>query len=61
MELNMSPYNRMNNSTNYLETNHKLPRPPTGNRNDTGYKEPTKNVNSDVFSSVKTNFSVHIL
>ena len=37
-----------NSSINNLETNYKLPRPPSGIRNDSGYKVPSKNVKAEV-------------
>lgn len=33
----VEPYNGMSNSITYVETNYKLPRPPSGIRNDSGY------------------------
>ena len=48
VELNISPYNWMSNSINNLETNYKLPRPPSGIRNDSGSKVPSKNVKAEV-------------
>ena len=49
VELNISPYNWMSNSINNLETNYKLPRPPSGIRNDSaGYKVSSKNVKAEV-------------
>ena len=38
----------MSNSINNLETNYKLPRPPSGIRNDSGSKVPSKNVKAEV-------------